>query len=283
MAQRSSPTVRRRELGNLLRGYREAKGLTAAEVASALEVSPSQISRLETAQRQPVIMYVRELCKFYGLDDQATARLLRMARESREEGWGQRYDLESPTATYLSLEAAAANIRDFENYVVPGLLQTRNYAAAVLEPLRSYLGKERVTQTVDSRVARQQILSGDNAVRFHAVVDEGVLYRQIGGAEVMRTQICRLIEVCHLPNVTIQILPFSIGAHPGLDGPFTVLSFTDVEMSAITYTEGQLGQIFQDSADEVSHKVGIFGTLSNLAANPELSYSILESRIDAFS
>jgi hypothetical protein len=116
---------------------------------------------------------------------------VRIARESREEGWWQEYDLESPTATYLSLETAATRIRGFENYVVPGLLQTADYASAILEPLRSYLRKEKIAQTVDSRVARQQILTGDNAVQFHVIIDEAVLDHRVGGENVIpvsRTQ-----------------------------------------------------------------------------------------------
>jgi transcriptional regulator with XRE-family HTH domain len=283
VGRRTSPTVRGRELGNLLRGYREAKGLTAVEVAAALEISPSQISRLETAQRQPVILYVRALCKFYELDDQVTARLVRIARESREEGWWQEYDLESPTATYLSLETAATSIRGFENYVVPGLLQTADYASAILEPLRSYLRKEKIAQTVDSRVARQQILTGDNAVQFHVIIDEAVLDHRVGGENVMVAQLETISRCSQLPNVTVQLLPRSVGAHPGMDGPFTVLSFAEEHMDSVVYTEGPLGQIFQDSSDEVSRRLSVFSTLSTLAANPELSYSMLQKRIEELS
>ncbi|WP_412748540.1 helix-turn-helix domain-containing protein [Krasilnikovia sp. M28-CT-15] len=279
MPQRSSPTVRRRELGALLRGYREARRLTALQAAEAIEVSPSMISRLENAQRQPVIIYVRELCRLYELDEPTTERLVRMARESREEGWWQRYDLESPTATYLSLEAAATQIRAFENYAFPGLLQTREYAEVVVQTLRGYLPDEQITQTIDSRVARQKILAGDGAVQFHAIVGETALNQQVGGAEVMAAQIRNVLVACERPNVTVQILEFSVGAHPAMDGPFTVMSFAEEHMGPVVYAEGPLGQIFQDSAAEVDRRLEVFTALSELAASPDVSQSLLRARL----
>jgi len=279
VAQRSSPTVRRRELGALLRGYREAKGLTAAQAAEAIEANPSMISRLENAQRWPVIVYVRELCRLYDLDEPTTERLVRMARESRQEGWWQRYDLESSTATYLSLEAAATQIREFETYVFPGLLQTREYAAAVVQPARAYLRDEQITQTIDSRIARQQILAGDGAVQFHAIIAETALNQQVGGAEIMSAQIHNVLVAGERPNVTVQILEFSVGAHSGMDGPFTVMSFAEEHMGPVVYAEGPLGQIFQDNAAEVTRRLEVFTALSELAASPAVSESLLRARL----
>ena len=282
MAPRTSPTLLRRELGGLLRGYREERHLTAVAVAKATYIKPTQISRLETGQRPPQELHVQVLCQFYGLDSQTTEQLMQMALEAREEGWWDSYDLEEPTEEYISLEAAASHIDNFEFTVIPGILQTRGYATEVVRPVRAAFSEERIAQTVESRLARQSILTGDSPVQYHAILDEGVLHRTIGGGRTMRDQLHHLIEVSERPNVTVQVLPFSAGANPGLDGAFAVLHFTG-DLPSAAYTEGQLGQTFQYKPGEVERCLRAFRTLADLAADEETTRQIIRHQISAIT
>lgn len=280
--------MRNRELGALLKGYREARNLTAAQVAKDVGLSPAAISRLETASRTSPRSgppHVRALCSYYGLNAQTTERLVQLAKEGSQPGWWQRYNLESPTATYLDLESAAVSIENFEASVVPGLLQTKTYAKDVIQPTRSHFSADQLAETVESRLQRQQILTAENPLLFHAVIDEAVLFRIIGNRDIMREQLHHILQLASgLPNVTVQILPFSAGANPGLDGTFSVLSFAEVDLlPAVIYTEGQLGQIFEDDPDEVKRVRHAFSALVGLALDPERSLSLIDERIRALT
>ncbi len=283
MTRRSSPTVRNRELGALLRRYREAKNLTAAQVAKDVGLSPAAISRLETASRaspRSGAPNVRALCSYYGLDDRTTERLVQLAREGSQPGWWQRYDLESPTATYLDLETAAVSIDNFEASVAPGLLQTHDYAREVIAPLRLHFSADQLAETVESRIQRQRILTGDSPLQFRAVIDETIVHRVVGSAAVLREQLIHIRQLAtDLPHVSVQILPFSAGVNPGLDGPFSVLEFAEDLLPPVIYTEGQLGQIFEDEPEEVERIRRAFGTLTDLALDARRSLKLIDERI----
>ncbi|BCJ47430.1 transcriptional regulator [Actinoplanes ianthinogenes] len=288
MERRSSPTVRNRELGALLKSYREARGLTAVQVAGDVGLSAAAISRLETASRSSPrtgVTQVRALCGYYGLDAQTTERLVQLAREGSKPGLWQRYDLESPTATYLDLESAAVSIDDFETAVFPGLLQTTPYAEAVIGTLRLHLSEDKRAQAVESRLRRQQILTAaENPLVFHAVVDEGVLHRIVGDRDVMRQQLRHVRDLATgVPTVTFQVLPFSAGASQALDGPFAVLSFAEKLLPTVIYTEGQLGQVFEDDPEVVARMEHAFSELAGLALDAEQSLRKIDEHIRALS
>ncbi|MFI5897660.1 helix-turn-helix domain-containing protein [Actinoplanes sp. NPDC051513] len=279
--------MRNRELGALLRGYREARNLTAAQVAADVGLSPAAISRLENASRSSPRSgppHVRALCSYYGLDAQTTERLVRLAKEGSQPGWWQRYNLESLTATYLDLESAAVSIENFEASVVPGLLQTKDYTIEVIEPLRLQFSADQLAETVESRFQRQQILHGENPLLFHAVIDEAILHRVIGNRDVMRRQLSHVRRLASdLPNVTVQILPFSAGSNPGLDGTFAVMNFDEDLLPAVIYAEGQLGQIFEDDPEQVKRLKHAFTSLAGLALDAPRSLSLIDERIHALS
>jgi transcriptional regulator with XRE-family HTH domain len=287
VVQRSSPTLRNRELGALLKGYREARNLTAVQVADDVGLSASALSRLETASRPSPRSgppNVRALCSYYGLDVQTTERLVQMAKDGSQPGWWQRYDLESPTATYLDLESAAISIETFEASLVPGLLQTRDYANEVIKQTRPDFPADQLAKTVESRIQRQQILTGENPLRFHAVIDEAVLPRIIGDRSTMRDQLRHIRQLAsELPNVTVQILPFSAGANPGLDGTFSVLSFAESLQPPVIYAEGQLGQIFEDEPEQVKRVKRVFSGLVSLTLDKKRSLSVIDERIRTLS
>lgn len=287
MVRRNSPTVRNRELGALLKGYREARNLSATQVASDLLISPATISRLETASRaspRSGPLLVRALCGYYALDPETTARLVQMAKEGSQPGWWQRYNLEPATATYLDLESAAASIENFETTFVPGLLQTMDYAKEVIQSMRPNFSADQLDRTVESRLARQQILTGDNPLSYHAVVDEAIFHRVVGNREVMRNQLQEIRRIAsELHHVTIQVLPFSAGVSPGVDGPFAVLSFPEVVLPPVVYAEGQLGQVFNHDPDVAERARLVFSGLSSRALDPDQSLGVIDERIRSFS
>ena len=278
-----SPTVRRRELASALRRRRLAKGLTVEQVAELLMCSASKISRMETAQRTATLRDVRDLCEIYGVSDEAERdRLMTLARQAKEQGWWQSFDL--PYSTYIGLEAEAAAVKDFDSAVVPGLLQTADYARALYgaplpEPSIPVLTPELIDQQVSARLRRQDLLSraGERGeLQLHAVMDEAVLHRVIGSPAVMDYQLARLIEMSRERNVTIQIVPYSAGAHPALDSTFNILEFADGAPS-IVYVEGLVGKIYLERPDEVERYVKVFDQLSDMALPPGPSAEMMSA------
>lgn len=269
-----SPTVRRRELGALLRTMRTEAGMTVEQVAEALLVSPSKVSRLETGQRGVSPRDIRDLSDLYGVTDPALREhLAQLAREGRGQAWWQPFDL--PYATYVGLEAEATSISDFEPGVVPGLLQLPPYARAVHEAIIPGLGPSVIDQRLAERRTRQQILTrGKDAPRLWAIMDEAVLHREVGGPEVMRAQLGHVIKVSAQANVTVQILPFDVGAHPALDSTFILLEFAD-PVPAVVYVEGLVGQVYLERPQDVDRYKQVFGRLRALSLSPEESIDLM--------
>jgi len=269
-----SPTVRRRELGALLRTMRTEAGMTVEQVAEALLVSPSKVSRLETGQRGVSPRDIRDLSDLYGVTDPALREhLAQLAREGRGQAWWQPFDL--PYATYVGLEAEATSISDFEPGVFPGLLQLPPYARAVHEAIIPGLGPSVIDQRLAERRTRQQILTrGKDAPRLWAIMDEAVLHREVGGPEVMRAQLGHVIKVSAQANVTVQILPFDVGAHPALDSTFILLEFAD-PVPAVVYVEGLVGQVYLERPQDVDRYKQVFGRLRALSLSPEESIDLM--------
>ncbi len=207
MPEVRSPVVRRRELGALLRKLRTGKGLTVEQVAERLMFSMSKLSRIETGHGIATRRDIRDLCDLYGVTDEAERdRMLRLALESRQPGWWQSYEL-SQFADYVGLEAAAVSVRDYQSILVPGLLQTPEYARAVNEVVMPRPDPERLDELTEVRLRRQGRLTQDPPLRFWVVLDEAALHRAIGGPAVMELQLRHLIEVASLASVTLQIIP----------------------------------------------------------------------------
>ena len=247
-----NPTVRRRRLGAELRRLREQKGLTAEEVAQQLLVSQSKISRLENGRRSISQRDVRDLCGVYGVEDvRIVESLMQMAKESRQQGWWHAFG-DIPYSVYIGLETEAASLRVFEPQVVPGLLQTPAYAAAMIAGNLPEATPEQVDKRVSVRMRRQErITDPEGPLRMWAVVDEAALCRRVGDDQVMREQLLRLVEVSHLPHVTVQVLPFDVGAHPGLSGQFAVLEFTDTTDATVVYLEGVNSDLYLEKDTDV--------------------------------
>lgn len=246
----TSPTARQRDLGVRLRGLRNERGMTVEEVAERLLCSPTKISRLETAARRPSLRDVRDLCVLYEVGEAASAELMALAREAREQGWWTEYhDLNLDPLIGLEQEATA--ITCYSMYYIPGLLQTANYAQGIIKTVAPKMDPHIVRQRVEARMRRQQVLADDSRPRYHVLLDEAVIRRGVGGPSLMATQLDKILETVHSDKATVQIIPFEAGAYAAADGYFVLLEFDeDSNLWPIIYIEGLAdNQYLQRRAD----------------------------------
>ncbi len=274
----TGPTVRRRRLGTELRRLRESNGYKLEEVAAALGVAPSTLSRIETGKAPTKSAYLNQMLEMYGVPEPAQRQvLIDMAREGHRKGWWAAYDdvLPSGFDIYVGLEAETAAIRSYENSVVHGLLQTARYARAVLREMFPRHSAEQVERLVDLRLQRQRRLSDDPPLELWAILDEGIIRRPVGGPDVMRAQLDHLLEAVRQPWLTLQILPFSCGAHAGHGGPFSILEFPDRTDSEVAYVESVAGIIYLEKDKEVRARAEAFDRLRAAALSPAASAELI--------
>lgn len=257
-----------------MRQHREAAGVTIESVAEQLECSASKISRIETGHTMASVRDVRDMLEIYGVSDAERDELIQIAREARQKGWWHPFSTVL-TGAYVGLEAAAGSIRAYEQQVVPGLLQTEEYARALIRGARPDITVEEVEKRVRVRRNRQSLLSQDDPIDLWVVLDETVVSRPVGGDATMRTQLEYLVEAADLPNVTLQILPFEAGAHAGMDGSFTILDFPEPGDPAVVYAENATGGLFLEKNDELQKYVFIFDHIRAAAIRPEESVALI--------
>ncbi|GAA3279966.1 helix-turn-helix domain-containing protein [Dactylosporangium vinaceum] len=272
-SRRGSPTLRRRQLGMELRRLREAAHVTIDQVAERLECSGSKISRIETGQTGVTPRDVRDMLDIYGVDPEYADQLLKIAREARQKGWWQLYG-DVLTSAYVGLEAAADHIRSYEALVVPGLLQTEEYAQAMIHAARPDIGASDVEKRVRVRMGRQSLLTQDDPIDLWVVLDEAVLRRPVGGRAVMRRQLEHLSLAASWPNVTLQVLPFSAGSHAGMDGAFTILLYDESAGQNFVFASNAAGGLFLEKDDELQRYGFIFDYLRANALRPDESVSL---------
>lgn len=263
-----SPTVRRRRLASELRRLREANKLTLEQVAGRMEdISSSTISRIETARVSPGRRDVEALLDIYGVEGEQRGVLLKIAREARQKNWLGAYS-DLPFAVQADMEGAASSIRMYSALVVPGLLQTVDYARAVIGAIRVDLGQDEIERRVELRKARQSILNRDDSPALWVVLDEAVLRRVVGGPEAQRAQLQHLQEVTAIPGITLQVLPFSAGAHSGLDGEFTVIGFKEEADQDVVFIEITMRDLYLERADAIRRYNLLFDHLRAKALDP---------------
>ncbi len=270
VASSVNPTVRRRRLGQELRKLRELKGMTAEEVAERLLVSQSKISRLENGRRSISQRDVRDLCGVYGVEDHRIVdSLMQMAKESRQQGWWHAFG-DIPYSVYIGLETDAASLRVYEASLVPGLLQTPNYASAVTEGSWPEATTADVERRVQVRMRRQErITDPENPLRLWAVIDESALRRIVGSNSIMREQMEHLVEFSMQPHITVQVLPYSVGAHPGMYGKFSILEFHDPQDASTVYLEGITSDLYLEKPNDVQAYSVMYEHLRMQALNAE--------------
>ncbi|GAB3847133.1 helix-turn-helix transcriptional regulator [Micromonospora andamanensis] len=268
-------TPRSRRLGRELRKLREAKGLTGEETAKLVRCSTSRISRIESGEIKPRAGDVMELLVTYGIriDEEPGTSLLELARDLREEGWWQR--LGGKYATYIAYETEAAELKNFEPMLVPGLLQTERYAREV-----NIIGRETDPATVEQRVVarmtRQEVLHRQpTPLRLHAILSEASLRTEVGGPDVLREQLHHLVKVSQLPNVTIQVLRFEAGAHLADSSGFALLSF-EHDDPPLGYIETLAGELFLESSRDLARLSAAYDNLRMLARSPAESVKFVK-------
>lgn len=260
----SAPTVLRMVLGKRLRHLRERAGVSFEEAARAIEVTPLTVRRIEKAEVGLRIPYVRELLRAYGVPATEVDDFLALAREANQPGWWYKYRDVLPEwfSAYVSLESEASVIRLYEPHYVPGLLQTHDYATALMRVGFPNESEDDVARRVALRVKRQDLLAKSEAPAVWAILDETVLRRPVGGPAVMRAQFDRLNEVLDMPKVRIQIMRFGVGAHPGAFGPFHHFRFGFSELPDIVYTESLVGAVYVDRPDDVVSYLEVLDRMS---------------------
>jgi transcriptional regulator with XRE-family HTH domain len=243
----------RRQLGAELRRLRERAQRTVADVAKELGWSESKLSRIETAHTSIRNADLQLLLGTYKVPEQETARLAAFANLARQRAWWEGYGdaLLDPYKTLLGFEAEARSIYTYDAIILPGLLQTNEYASAIIRAVSIGERADVVEQRVAVRMARQAVLTREPPVELCTVIDEAVLRRPIGGPDVMRRQLMRLIEVSEQPAITIQVLPFAVGAHRGVDGSFIILEFPKGLDDPLAYCDGMTGGVFRSKSDDL--------------------------------
>jgi transcriptional regulator with XRE-family HTH domain len=273
-----SPTARGRRLRYELRRLREEAGLTHSDVGRLLEWSPSKVSRIETGQSRAQTGDVRDMLEIYGITAQATIEaLVQLAREARRRGWWTRYTDVLGSGTYVGLEAEAATVHTYESMYIPGLLQTEDYAQTVIRAILTRPDPESMKRSLAARMARQEILTQPDAPEIWAILDESVISRPVGGPEIMSAQLQHLIEVSMRPNtpVTLQVMPFTAGAHPGMNGPFVILGFHAPTDPPMVYLETATDGLYLDEPGDVERYTLRFNHLVARALGPDESRTMI--------
>lgn len=274
----AGPTVLRIALGGQLRRLREERGISREAAGDAIRGSHAKISRLELGRVSFRERDLNDLLTLYGVQDSGErAAFLSLARQANEPGWWHQYGdlLPSWFETYLGLEQAAEIIRTYEAQFVPGLLQTPDYARAVILLGHGQEPSAEVDRRVALRMRRQDILTRPEPPTLWAVIDEAALRRPIGGERIMRGQIEHLIRIAELPNVTVQLLPYSVGGHAAAGGPFTIVRFPESDLPDVVYLEQLTSALYLDKRNDLDQYQAVMNLLSVQAATPQDTTQLL--------
>ena len=278
----SGPTVLRILLGSQLRMLREVRGITREEAGYAIRASGSKISRMELGRVSFKERDVTDLLKLYGVDEDEAATLVELAVQANTPGWWHKYSDVLPDwfQVYVGLEEAASLIRLYEVQFVPGLLQTADYARAVVRLGQPGAAPEEIERRISLRMGRQELLTKPGGPRLWAIVDEAALRRPIGGKEVMRAQLEQLILATEEPQVTLQVMPFRSGGHAAEAGAFTIMRFPEPDLPDVVYLEQLTSALYLDKRDDVEKYTEVMERLSVESESPERSVDILSGMLE---
>ncbi|MER5451057.1 helix-turn-helix domain-containing protein [Streptomyces sp. NPDC059690] len=284
--RRPAPTVGQVVLGRRLQELREAAGFKREEAARVLRVAPATVRRIEMAEVALKIPYVQVLLTTYGVPDEEAAAFVALAEEANQPGWWQRFHDVLPDwfSLYVSLEGAAGIIRSYEPHFVPGLLQTEEYARAVMEAgTVGQTGPETIDRHVSLRMARQKLLDRPDPPHLWVVMDETVLKRPVSiRGEVMREQLDKLLEFAERDRITLQVAEFEDGPHPGTYAPFTLFRFAEPELPDMVFTEYLTGALYLDSRGEVSAHLEVLDHMTARAASAQRTKKLLREYRETF-
>jgi transcriptional regulator with XRE-family HTH domain len=275
-AEGANPTLRQRELGLRLRELRLARDLTVEEVAVQLECSATKISRLETAARRAIPRDVRDLCHIYGVADQAEIEeLMDLARQARQPGWWAQYS-DLGFESYIGLEQEATVITSFSMYYVPGLLQTADYARALIQGIEQKMDTRVLADRIEVRLRRQQLLEKEDRPRYRALLDEAVLHRIVGSPAIMAAQLDKILKKQEDGLAAVQVIPFSVGAHAGSDSNFDFLEFGESSLlGPVVHVEGLTSNTYRERPAEVERYREAIEQLRDAALNVRDSMALI--------
>jgi transcriptional regulator with XRE-family HTH domain len=280
MPVRPSPTVRRRRLRYELRRLRLEHGLTIEQVQerSGGDIKAPSISRWENGERSVRPTDLRLLLDIYDVQGERRETLLTLSRQAKERGWWQSYASAIPEwfQVYVGLEAEASSVHVYESELVDGLLQTADYYRAFLRAAPAAADVDEADRKIEVRQARQERLTGDDPPDYWAVLNEAVIRRVVGGADVMRKQLDHIAGLSELPHVNVQVLPFSAGVHPAMDGGFRILGFPEAADPDVVYLENQAGSLYLEEEPEIDRYARMFSHLIAKALDPEESRRMIE-------
>jgi transcriptional regulator with XRE-family HTH domain len=271
---RPGPTVQRRRLGLELRRLREQAGKTIDDVAEILECSDSKISRIEHGQVSATPRDVRDMLDFYGVAPERRDELVEVARVARKKGWWEAYS-DTLVVPMVGLEVAADRIHAYEAMAVHGLLQTREYAEAMIRAERPDLSPDQVDRWVQLRMTRQRLLRQEGAPTFDLVLEECALRRPVGGHDTLRSQLEQLAETARLPNLTLQVLPLDVGEHAAMSGAFMIFRFSGRSDPDVVYLEHTTSDMYLETPEQVDRYVAAFERLRASSLSPRDSSSML--------
>lgn len=273
-----NPTVQRRRLGAEFRRLRERSGRKIEEVAVYVGCAKSTMSRIESGKVGVSLLVARALLDFYQVGGQERDKLIAAAHESRKPSWWRPYAgvIAEPLHDLLGLEAAAASLKVFETTVMPGLLQTESYTRILMLSAQPHEPKERREKRIELRMMRQRILTENHPLQYWAIIEETVMRRPVGGPKIMSAQLERLAEACQFSHVCIQVTPLSVGAHIGMDGPFTILEFSEAQDLDVVYTDSQAGPFYLEEKSGVESYQEKFQRIHSVALNVEDSLALIE-------
>ncbi len=279
-AEGPGPNVRRRQLGRDLRRLRDNAGLTLNETARSTGLTSTTISRIEGGKQTILSRNVRLLCQCYEVGAPMVDTLVRLAEESNERGWWAAFSDSLPDwfESFVGLESDAAELWNYYPTLIDGLLQTPEYAMAVIEAGHPAPTESDTRRAVELRQARQARLDRDNPMRLHVLLDEAALHRRVGGTAVMRDQLVRLGKAAQQDNITLQVIPFAAGAHPAAKGPFSILRFPEGydDMDAV-YTENECGALWLERPGDLKHYTAAFKAMRDHALSPEESRDLVDN------
>src|ERR1022692_365913 len=275
--KRQTPTVRLRRLAAELRTLRTSSGLTRDAVVERTGINVATLYRIEHARVRPQTRTLRTLLDLYGADQQQQSDLVALLRDARQRGWWHAYQSELPEqyTTYIGFEGEARSVWNYESLFVPGLLQTEDYARAVIRAVLPWASRDEVERRVEVRMERQDVLRNDNPLELWVIVDEAALRRQVGGQDVMQAQLGHLVQAADLPHVTFQIIPLDVGAHAGMPGSFVFMQFAEAAIPDVIYLDSMAGDLFLAAEAEVRRYRLVFEHLRAVAASPDDSRSLV--------
>ncbi len=275
--RRQAPTVRLRRLAAELRRLRKVAELTREDVSERTGINNATLYRIETARARPQMRTLTGQLNLYEVDQEEREYRTGLCREATTQGWLRPYHSELPEeyTAYISFEDEAQSARNYESLYMPGLLQTEDYARAVIRGGMPAATDDEVEDRVRARMERKGVLTKRSPLKLWAVVDEAALRRVVGGADVMRGQLDHLANITKAPNVTLQVISFDAGAHPGMPGQFIVLGFADPVDTDLIYIDSMAGDLFLESDADIARYRTAFDNLVAVALSPNDSAALI--------